>query len=62
MKCTSTWVGFTISIIFLALGIPTPWDSIVGNYPILVVVLSGFLASGSVWLLHTLQVYFDKSK
>ena len=62
MRCTATWVGFIISGLFIILGIHTPWNSIAGNYPILVVILSGFLSSGSVWLLHTLQEYFDKSK
>ncbi len=61
MMCLSTWMGFIISfgMIKLGLGVFLPiYITGVGLLPL--VFMHGLLATGGVWLLHTLQEYFEK--
>ncbi len=61
MRCTATWVGFAISSIFILCSMETPCSIITPNIYI-VIFMCGMISSGTVWLLHTIQEYFDKSK
>jgi hypothetical protein len=57
--CTSTWVGFILSAVFQYMGYNTPLvDYGIENMGF-AIFLDGCLASGGVWLLHTLQEYFE---
>lgn len=57
MMCLSTWMGFAISAILIYTHNPTPFT--INNVP-LCIFLHGLLATGSVWLLHTLQEWLEK--
>jgi hypothetical protein len=60
--CSSTWVGFTMSFILGYLGYVniTPYGSLGLDNIYLRIYLDGCLTSGVVWLIHTLQEYFEK--
>lgn len=58
--CLSTWWGFIISYIFILCGVQTPLTSIGITIIPLAIFLDGLLASGGVWLIHTIQEYFEK--
>lgn len=62
MICLPTYVGFFISIGAHATGLHqfSPFASMGLNIPLLAIFLDGCLASGSVWLVHTLQEHFEK--
>lgn len=62
MMCLPTWVGFGLSSLFLSLGYTdlTPATSIGIEHFWLAVFLDGVIASGSVWLLHTIQEFFEQ--
>jgi hypothetical protein len=61
--CLGTWMGFAISYILIHLGYPqlTPSGSIGITEPFLVIFLNGLLASGGVWLTHTLQESLERA-
>lgn len=62
MMCLPTWVGAILSYIFIVNGYEfiSPLTSVgVDNIP-LAVTIDGFFASGSVWLIHTLQEKLEK--
>ena len=58
--CLSVWVGFSVSTIFLTYGLSTPMF-LYGcmNIP-MCVFFDGLFSGGIVWLLHTLQEYFER--
>jgi hypothetical protein len=56
--CLGTWMGFVISTIYLLFGIQTPLN--IAN-PILCVIMHGFVSTGGVWLIHTIQEAFERS-
>jgi len=58
--CLSVWVGFVLSVLFVTLGLYTPMASYGLDIMPLTVFLDGCLMSGGVWILHTLQEYFEK--
>jgi hypothetical protein len=58
--CLSTWVGFVLSFLFSMLGLYTPMASYGLNIMPLNVFLDGCLMSGGVWLIHTIQEYFER--
>jgi hypothetical protein len=58
--CLSTWVGFVLSFLFSILGLYTPMASYGLDIMPLNVFLDGCLMSGGVWLIHTIQEYFEK--
>ena len=58
--CLSVWVGFAVSLFFIHMGLLTPMV-IYGSSKIVVSVLfDGLFSGGVVWLLHTLQEYFER--
>lgn len=64
MMCSSTWVGFILSILLMSPSMaycsenPMINFQIFGFYPV-AVFFDGLLASGGVWLIHTLQEYLE---
>lgn len=58
--CLSTWVGFILSFLFSMLNVYTPMASYGLDIMPLNIFLDGCLMSGGVWILHTLQEYFEK--
>lgn len=59
--CLSTWVGFILSFVFASLGYQTPMSVYgIDNLP-LMVFLDGCLVSGGVWLIHTIQEFFERA-
>jgi hypothetical protein len=58
--CLSTWVGFVLSFLFSMLGLYTPMASYGLNIMPLNVFLDGCLMSGGVWLIHTIQEFFER--
>ena len=63
MMCCSTWVGFLLSYIFISVGYeqfsPFMFYGIDNIY--LAVFLDGCLVSGTTWLIHTVQEFFERS-
>lgn len=58
--CLSMWVGTILSVVLTYYNVPTPWSSIgLTNYYALN-FLNGCLSSGSVWILHTIQEWFER--
>jgi len=57
MMCLSTWIGFMLSFMFIKLGYEqfSPFYSHGLDIQWLAIILDGFLASGCVWLIHTVQ-------
>jgi len=62
MMCTSTWIGFLLSTIGYLLSYPVLSPMLHYGVDIfyLAIFLDGMLASGSVWLIHTIQEFFEK--
>ena len=58
--CLSTWIGFVLSYLFLTLSVYTPMASYGLDIMPLNIFLDGCLMSGGVWLIHTIQEYFEK--
>ena len=58
--CFSTWVGGGLSFLFKSLGYSTPFT----EYGIVILPLLVFFdacfTSGCVWVLHTIQEWFEK--
>lgn len=63
MICYPTWNGMILSAISLILGVYfTPFTLIFnGNYVLLTLLLDGCLGSGSTWLIHNIEEYFERS-
>lgn len=64
MICFPTWVGIVLSLINMFIFNDvyfTPFYQIVHNTDnwLLICLLDGCVASGSTWLLHTLQEHFE---
>jgi hypothetical protein len=59
--CLSTWVGFVLSYILLSFGFQTPMFSYGIDVLPLAVFLDGCLTSGGVWLIHTIQEFFERA-
>ena len=56
MMCTSTWVGFFLSLVFYS-----PTESLI-SYPYTNIFFDGILASGSVWALNAIIEWFEENK
>ena len=56
MMCTSTWVGFFMSL-FLS---PTTWFW--GVHPAFGLFFDGMLASGSVWAINAIVEWFEENR
>lgn len=59
--CLSTWIGFILSYVFSLFGYPTPMSLYgIDSLP-LMIFLDGCLTSGGVWLIHTIQEFFERA-
>jgi len=59
--CFSTWVGFILSFVFSQFGYQTPMSYYgITNLP-LMIFLDGCITSGGVWLIHTIQEFFERA-
>jgi hypothetical protein len=58
--CLSTWVGAFLSTLFIFLGYTTPFISYGITMLPLVVFFDACFTSGCVWIIHTVQEYFEK--
>ena len=56
MMCTSTWVGFFLSVAFFS---PTSSLSLI---PYTYVFFDGMLASGAVWAVNTIIEWFEENR
>ena len=57
MMCTSTWVGFFMSIVACS-----PWHEIIGLNQLLSVFFDGMLASGAVWAINAIVEWFEENR
>jgi hypothetical protein len=55
--CLGTWMGFVMALLYSYGNIPTPIET--HNLP-LKIFLNGLLSAGGVWIIHTIQEYFEK--
>jgi hypothetical protein len=55
--CLGTWIGFFISGLFIAFGVPTPL--LISCIP-LSIFIHGLLSAGGVWLIHTVQEKLER--
>jgi len=62
MMCLPTWVGMGLSFLFISLGYTdlSPATSVGIDHTWLAVLLDGVIASGAVWLIHTIQEHFEE--
>lgn len=60
--CLGTWVGFAITYLMFYFGYLnlTPFGSLGITNLLLVIFLNGLLASGSIWLINTLQYMLER--
>ena len=57
MMCTSTWVGFFLSMAFMS-----PSTMLVGTLPIISWFFDGMLASGFVWAFNSIVEWFEENR
>lgn len=57
MMCTSTWVGFFMSLVTYS-----PWYEIIGLNQYLSVFFDGMLASGAVWGINAIVEWFEENR
>ena len=57
MMCTSTWVGFFLSLTFFS-----PTNTLFGTNEWYSIFLDGLLASGSVWALNSVIEWFEQNR
>lgn len=57
--CLSTWVGFFLSYTFGNWGFDTPMLMYGITLPVMRIFLDGVLTSGTVWIIHTIQEWFE---
>ena len=62
MICYPTWNAIMLSALALIIGIHfTPFTIIFGgSYPILTVLLDGGFGSGTTWLIHNIEEWFER--
>ena len=58
--CLSMWVGMFVSYVFILSNTATPMTLYGVNYLPVTIFFDGCLSSGGVWLIHTIQEYFEK--
>ncbi|MDA8901249.1 hypothetical protein N9I92_00255 [bacterium] len=56
MMCTSTWVGFFMSLFF------SPFTYYYGLHPGFGIFFDGMLASGGVWALNAIIEWFEENR
>ncbi len=57
MLCTSTWVGFFLSLTFFS-----PVSHFIGQNEIFYVFFDGMLSAGSVWALNAIIEWFEENR
>lgn len=55
MMCTSTWVGFFMSMVVFS-----PFNFYMGVHPLVATFFDGMLASGGVWAINAIVEWFEK--
>lgn len=58
--CLSTWIGGILSTLFIYFGYSTPFTEYGITILPLLIFLDACFISGCVWIIHTLQEYFEK--
>jgi len=58
--CLGTWVGFLLSAIFQTFGWHTPMEMYGVEMFWAATFLDGILISGCVWIIHTVQEWFER--
>ena len=56
VMCTSTWVGFFMSLFF------SPFTFYFGLHPIFGLFFDGMLASGGVWAINSIVEWFEENR
>lgn len=56
VMCTSTWVGFFMSLFF------SPFTAYFGLHPAFGLFFDGMLASGGVWAINAIVEWFEENK
>ena len=57
MMCTSTWVGFFLSLTFFS-----PTQTLFGINQWYSIFLDGMLSSGSVWMINSIVEWFEENR
>ena len=57
MMCTSTWVGFFLSLTFFS-----PTANLFGTNEWYSIFLDGMIASGSVWAINSIIEWFEENR
>jgi hypothetical protein len=57
MMCTSTWVGFFMSLVAYS-----PWHEIIGLNQYASIFFDGMLASGAVWAINSVIEWFEENR
>lgn len=57
MMCTSTWVGFFMSVFFFS-----PSEYYLGTSPYVNWFFDGMLASGAVWFINSVVEYWENNR
>jgi hypothetical protein len=57
IMCTSTWVGFFLSLVFFS-----PTQELFDTNEILSIFFDGMLASGSVWAVNAIIEWFEENR
>lgn len=63
MICYPTWNGFILSAVALITGVYfTPFTILFnGHYVLLTVLFDGCFGSGTTWLIHNIEEYFERA-
>jgi hypothetical protein len=56
MMCTSTWVGFFMSLFY------SPFTWFLGVHPAIGLFFDGMLASGCVWAINAIVEWFEENR
>ena len=59
--CLSTWIGGILSILFTCFGNQTPFTEYGITILPLIIFLDACFTSGCVWLIHTIQEFFERA-
>lgn len=57
MLCTSTWVGF-----FLSLSLYSPWNEMIGLNKYISIFFDGMLSAGAVWAINSVIEWFEENR
>ena len=57
MLCTSTWVGF-----FLSMSLYSPWNEMIGLNQYISIFFDGMLSAGSVWAINGIIEWFEENR